>query len=155
MTQKHTVQHYRVELVRDRNVEYPCEAIDGPLAAVRALSSYLSSAVAEKFVVAYLNGANHVLGVETVSMGTMGEAIMSPAEVFRGAILARARGIIVAHNHPSGDCSASDEDEKLTLALVAAGEIVGIPILDHIIVTDTTCCSIRTGVFVDRCEEAA
>ncbi len=137
------MQHYRVELVKDREVSYPTTVIGGPLDAVEALTGYLSAAAAEKVVVAYLNGSNCVVGVETISMGTMGQCTMSPPEVFRGAILARARAIILAHNHPSGDCTPSADDEQMTKALVLAGEVVGIPVLDHIVVADGACYSIR------------
>jgi DNA repair protein RadC len=68
-----------------------------------------------------------------VSLGSLNASIVEPREVFKAAILASAAGVILAHNHPSGDPTPSSEDVAITKRLVKAGELVGIAVLDHII----------------------
>lgn len=69
-----------------------------------------------------------------VSQGGVSSCLVEPREVFREAIRKRAHGVFVGHNHPSGDPAPSDQDCLLTRRLVSAGEVLGIPILDHVIV---------------------
>lgn len=69
-----------------------------------------------------------------VSQGGVSSCLVEPREVFREAIRKRANGIVVGHNHPSGDPAPSDQDCLLTRRLVSAGEVLGIPVLDHVIV---------------------
>jgi len=74
------------------------------------------------------------MAVEVVSIGTLNSALVHPREVFKGAIINSANSIILAHNHPSGDPSPSNEDKEITNRLVEAGEIIGISVLDHIVI---------------------
>ena len=96
----------------------------------------LRYAVREQFVVLLLNSRNRVIGAETVTEGTLTGSIAHPREVFKAAILAHAAAVIVAHNHPSGDPEPSDEDKEITRQLVRSGEVLGIPLLDHVIIGD-------------------
>ena len=88
----------------------------------------------EHFVCLYLNARNQVIRKEVVSIGSLSSAIVHPREVFTTGIALPAASVILAHNHPSGDVSPSQDDINLTRRLVQAGEILGIDILDHIIV---------------------
>lgn len=81
-----------------------------------------------------LNTKNKVLGIETVAVGGLNQAVVEPREVFRAAVKKNAYAIILAHNHPSGDSQLSAEDCLLTERLQMASELIGIPILDHIII---------------------
>ncbi|MEW5842308.1 MAG: JAB domain-containing protein [Bacteroidota bacterium] len=92
--------------------------------------------VREKFVVFWLSAANKVIGFEVITEGTLSSTIVEPREVFRGAIVASCKSIIVAHNHPSGNKEPSKEDLAITEKLKAAGKIIGIEVLDHIIFTN-------------------
>lgn len=83
-----------------------------------------------------LNTKNHILRKEQISEGSLSASVVHPREVFATAIVNHAASIIVAHNHPSGDPAPSSEDEHLTRALQKTGDIIGIPVLDHIIVGD-------------------
>ena len=83
-----------------------------------------------------MNTKNKVIGVFEVSHGTVSASLVSPREVFQKALLANAVSIILMHNHPSGDITASREDIEVTKRLVEAGKIIGIEVLDHIIVGD-------------------
>ena len=81
-----------------------------------------------------LNTKNKVLGIETVAVGGLNQAVVEPREVFRAAVKKNAYAIILAHNPPSGDSQPSAEDCLLTERLQMASELIGIPILDHIII---------------------
>ena len=88
----------------------------------------------EHFVTLYLNARNQVIHKELTSIGSLSSAIVHPREVFRPSVEVSAASVILAHNHPSGDVSPSQDDINLTRRLVQAGELLGIDVLDHIIV---------------------
>ncbi len=92
----------------------------------------------EHCVALYLNSRHQLLYKETVSVGTLNESLVHPREVFEPAIKYLAAHVVVSHNHPSGDEQPSNQDISITKRLVEAGRILGIPILDHIIVTPET-----------------
>jgi len=97
----------------------------------------------EYFIVFYLNARNEILKREFVSVGILTASLVHPREVFSPAIAHSAASVIFVHNHPSGDSTPSEEDLKLTKRLVTAGEILGIEVLDHIIVTKTDFLSMK------------
>ena len=85
--------------------------------------------------VLHLNAANRIIEKELVSVGSVNSAIIHPREVFKKAILNGATGIITIHNHPSGQVQPSKEDRAMWERLDDAGKILGIPVLDHLIIT--------------------
>jgi DNA repair protein RadC len=87
----------------------------------------------EHFLVINLNGAHEVTALRTVSVGLVNRTMVHPREVFAHAIAERASAVILAHNHPSGSVDPSAEDHDITRRLLAAGETLGIPVLDHVI----------------------
>ena len=89
----------------------------------------------EYFVCLSLNGANEVIENRVVTVGLLDSNQVHPREVYADPLTDRAASIIVAHNHPSGTLEASPEDVALTDRLARAGKLLGIPLLDHIIVT--------------------
>ncbi len=89
----------------------------------------------EHFVCVSLNGANEVLATRVVTVGLLDSNQVHPREVFADPITDRAASILCAHNHPSGTLEASPEDLAITRRLVKAGEVLGIRVLDHLIVT--------------------
>ena len=97
----------------------------------------------EHLIAFYLNTSNHIIKRETISIGTINQTITHPREVFEPAIRYNANAIILSHNHPSSDVTASNEDIKTTKMLISSGELLGIPILDHIIVTKSQYTSIK------------
>ena len=123
---------FRVQLVRESGVERP--SLSGPTDAARILCSYLENEDREHFVSLMLDVKNQVIGIHTVSIGSLNCAIVSPREVFKAAILANSASIIVAHNHPSGDVTPSPEDIQVTDTLRKAGKLLDIEVLDHVIV---------------------
>ena len=88
----------------------------------------------EAFRVILLDTANNVIGEQIVTKGSLNASIVHPREVFKKAITESAAGLILIHNHPSGNTNPSDEDKKVTQNLVKAGSIIGIEIIDHIII---------------------
>ena len=90
----------------------------------------------ESFVLLCLDGRNRLLRKETVSIGTLNASLVHPREVFKPAIEMSAASVIIVHNHPSGDPEPSREDIKVSNQIVEAGEILGIPVVDHVIIGD-------------------
>jgi DNA repair protein RadC len=97
----------------------------------------------EHFVVISLNGAHEVISPHIISKGTLNQSLVHPREVFSDAIAERAAAIICVHNHPSGNLVPSTEDETVTRQLAQAGNILGIPLLDHIIISKKGLISLR------------
>lgn len=97
----------------------------------------------EHFICLFLNTKNHVIGQETLSIGSLNASIVHPREVFRAAIQRSSASIICVHNHPSGDPTPSPEDIAITRQLTEAGKIVGIEVLDHVIIGDNRFISLK------------
>lgn len=126
---------YRVQLVREGELAFGGRTtISCPDDAAGILEGYFRDKDREHFVILMLNTKNAVTGFHTVSIGTLDASLVHPREVFKPAILANAASVIAAHNHPSGDPEPSLQDRTLTQRLVTSGELLGIPMLDHIII---------------------
>lgn len=90
-----------------------------------------------------LDGGQRLIAQRTITIGTLDSLLAHPREVYADAIADRAASIIIAHNHPSGDASPSQKDISLTQQLAAAGQLLGIALRDHIILSKTTHFSFR------------
>lgn len=112
------------------------DVIDSAAAAAVALRVNLQTAEQEAFQVLYLDVKNRLLGTCELFRGTVNGTNVHPRDVFREAVKYNAVSVIVGHNHPSGDIRPSSADEALTRRLAEAGKIMGIPLLDHVIVSD-------------------
>ena len=88
----------------------------------------------ECFVVLFLNTRKRVKGHQLVTIGTMDTLLVHAREVFRAAILISASGVILLHNHPSGDPTPSEADIKVTRDLIRAGQILKIEVVDHVVI---------------------
>jgi DNA repair protein RadC len=97
----------------------------------------------EYFLVLTLDGSHSVISSSIVTIGLVNRTIVHPREVFKHAISDNASAIIVCHNHPSGCLDPSDEDLKITKKLEGAGNIIGIRLLDHVIISKTDYYSFR------------
>jgi DNA repair protein RadC len=97
----------------------------------------------EEFWIIILNTKNHVVATEKISQGTLDTAIVHPRECLLPLIRRAASSWIALHNHPSSDCSPSDPDVQLTKRLVDASEIVGIPLLDHLVISTDSYYSLK------------
>jgi len=102
----------------------------------------------EYFLALLLDTRNQLIKVAEISVGSLEGSLVHPREVFKEAISATAASVVFAHNHPSGDPTASEDDIGLTKRLAEVGEIVGIDVLDHIIIGDKNFLSLkREGLF--------
>ncbi|OWZ83916.1 RadC family protein [Natranaerobius trueperi] len=108
--------------------------IEGPEDVYHLLKFRLQNENRECFVVVLVNTKNHLLKVETISVGSLDATIVHPREVFRLAVQMSSSGVILVHNHPSGDPEPSKNDIELTDKLLDAGKLLGIRVLDHVIV---------------------
>ncbi len=97
----------------------------------------------EQFVSLHLDVHLQIIGFQVVSHGTISSSLVHPREVFKAALLSNAHSLVVAHNHPSGSRYASEDDWNTTKQLIEAGEIIGVKLLDHLIVTDSGIISLR------------
>lgn len=98
----------------------------------------------EHFVALYLDASNRVNAYSILSIGSLNFCVIHPREVFQRAMLAGARSIVVAHNHPSGNLTPSNEDQEVTRMLKAAGQMLKMELLDHVIVSDDDYLSLRS-----------
>ncbi len=105
----------------------------------RELANFLRKVIGrqeqENFVVILLNARQRVIDVLQVGQGSLAQVDIHPRELFRDAVKVGAHSIIIAHNHPSGEAEPSEADIKLTNRMAEIGRLVGIPLLDHIVVT--------------------
>jgi len=122
--------------------------ISSPNAVWNLLLPEIACLQKEEFRVLVVNNKNMLLKKSIVSIGTITEAIVHPREVFRDAIREAGSGIIVTHNHPSGNATPSRQDIDTTKRLVEAGKIVGIPLLDHIILTNSSYYSMKENGYM-------
>jgi DNA repair protein RadC len=117
-----------------------------PRACADALMRLLDDEPSEVFGILCLNAKLRVLAYHEVSRGSLDTTVVHPREVFRAAMLANAAAVILVHNHPSGDPTPSPEDVTLTQRLRAAGTLLGIDVLDHLVIGDGQYCSfVETG----------
>ncbi|MAU33613.1 hypothetical protein CL689_04200 [Candidatus Saccharibacteria bacterium] len=108
--------------------------IDSPEKAVEQLAD-IRDKKQEYFVCLTLDGANRLIAKRIITIGTLTSSLVHPREVFAEAITDRAASIIVAHNHPSGNLEPSQADRDVTKRLQSAGELLGIELIDHVVLT--------------------
>jgi DNA repair protein RadC len=116
-----------------------------PKDSAAALMTVLQDQPNEVFAILCLTTKHRVIAYHEVSRGTLDSTLVHPREVFKAALLANAAAIIVSHNHPSGDPSPTLDDLDVTRRLVATGEVLGIPVLDHIVVGEGRYFSFKEG----------
>lgn len=126
----------KVSMIREKELPYTIKEIDSSGKAAELAGQILKGADREYMLILSISCACKPVAVEIAAIGTLNGLMLQPREVFKHAILSNAAGIIMVHNHPSGRCIASKEDEEVTKRMMKAGEILGIPIEDHIIIGD-------------------
>ena len=117
--------------------------ITGSADAAKLMQGRMRYLDREQFQVMMLNHKKAVLGIETVSIGTLNSSLVHPREVFKQAIKRSSSTVILAHNHPSGNCEPSEQDLQVTSRLKEVGQIVGIEVIDHIIIGEDSYYSFR------------
>ncbi len=100
------------------------------------VTAYLAGANRENLLFMRLNSKNRIIGINTVSAGHLSSSIAHPREILKAAILANAAAFVLGHNHPSGDVHPSAEDVEITKRVFAAGDLLGIRLLDHLIIAE-------------------
>lgn len=136
MEQGKYVPLVRLMMVKEKNIPYMAESVSTPEKVAELARKILAGVEREYCLVLSMDNQQKPLAMEIISIGTVNMAPANPREVFKHAILANAANIIIIHNHTSGECTPSLLDMELTKRLIEAGEILGIPVVDHIIVGD-------------------
>ena len=123
------------------------EPVKTPAAIYNLLKRYRNEQQ-EHFIVITLNGAHIPISMFIATIGLVNKTVVHPREVFSQAIQDKAVSIVICHNHPSGTLSASLEDKEITEKICKAGNILGIRVLDHIIISKNGFLSLReSGYF--------
>lgn len=139
-----------MELGRRRNdlTENQRRQIKSPKDIYTEMKPHLMDKSHEEFWIVLLNRANEVIRTLAVSIGGISGTVCDPKMVFNHALEHKASGVVLVHNHPSGQLKASAADISLTVQLKAAGEVLDLPVLDHIIFTDKGFLSfVEEGIF--------
>ncbi len=127
------VPKFTLCMVQENQGAFKAVKITRPEDAAQLLRP-LRLAAEEHFMAIHLNVKNEVIGIHEVAHGTLTESLVHPREVFKGALLANSYAVLVCHNHPSGaSLTPSVEDHAATKQLIAAGKLLGIAIVDHLI----------------------
>ena len=130
------IPRYRITMVKEGDISVERKQIRSPQDVFNMVQGFLADADREYFLILTLSTKNSIMGVNVVSIGSLNSSLVHPREVFKLAILSNAAAVILVHNHPSGDPSASNEDMEITRRLIEASKIIGIEILDHVVVGD-------------------
>lgn len=97
----------------------------------------------EYFIAFHLSATNTICNYQVISHGSLSASLVHPREVFKGALIANSHALIVAHNHPGGSLTPSREDLETTETLIKAGDLLGVKVIDHIIVSSNGLQSLR------------
>ena len=127
--------------INQQKVKIPRE-LSGTQAAI-SYFKFLEEKPVEEFWAVFLNTKNQAIGSKCITVGTLNASLAQPREVFAAALQHMAASVIVAHNHPSGDGEPSSEDIAVTKTLITAGDMLRIPVLDHIVIGKYKSVSIR------------
>lgn len=136
------VPAYKLQLVRDRTVPIHTRLCARPSAAADLFRAYIGDSDREHMVAMFLDAQNRFIGVHTISVGTVDSCMVNPREVFKAALLCNATSLVLAHNHPSGDPVPSQDDIRLTRELQQAAELLDVPVMDHIVVAESSYASL-------------
>ncbi|WP_037352660.1 DNA repair protein RadC [Selenomonas sp. FC4001] len=133
------------EVIRRIMEETPNDnpVIHGPEDVSKFFMPKLLHETKEHFMIAVLNTKNRIIAAPTISIGSLSASVVHPREIFKEAIKYPCAGIILVHNHPSGDPNPSKEDIAVTERLVKAGKIMDIPIIDHVIIAQQKYLSMK------------
>jgi len=134
-----------------RHAVCPKYKIENPVHAYNLLKDEFANEKREHFIVILLDVKGYVINHQVIAIGTLSQTLVHPREVFYPAIRHKAAGLILAHNHPSGDPTPSKEDFEVTELLVKAGGLVSIPVHDHVIIAETGYHSLRQKGFSFSC----
>ena len=129
---------YKLSLVRDNTIKADRKVVNACHDVYPILRDYYDRHDREEMLVVLLDAKHKIIGINSVSVGSVTMSLVHPRETFKAAIISNCVAIILAHNHPSGDPTPSQEDHQLTKRLKECGEMIGIPVLDHLVIGDGT-----------------
>lgn len=132
-----------MHVVREKPARPLSKPIATPEDAIELIKHELRKETREVVVLVLLDSRNQVIGIAVASIGTVNACMIHPREIFLPAVACGAVGVIVAHNHPSGNCEPSAEDKETAKRLVQAGELIGIPLIDFLVLTPKTTLSFK------------
>jgi DNA repair protein RadC len=118
-------------------IPYSGRSIASPEIVAGLARDIIGDAIREQFIVLYLNIKNHLISFATIGIGSVSSCSVSMANIFKGALLCNAVGLIACHNHPSDDPAPSWEDDAVTKRLIEAGKLIEVVVLDHIVVAES------------------
>lgn len=133
---KRKIDVVSLKMLKEKNLEYTFETVKKPVNAVKLVKELIGEVDREYVVVLNLNTKLEPNSIEICGIGSLSESMIHPREIFKSAVLSSAGGIIMVHTHPSGSVEPSPDDILTTQRIRSAGEILGIPLLDHIIIGD-------------------
>lgn len=130
------IVEYSVQLKKERTIFEKSEVINSSEDIVRIMKKCYEFADREKVYVILVDARKKVIGINLVSIGTIDNVIIHPREIFKPAIILGASAIIMVHNHPSGDVTPSKEDYEITDRIIECGNLLEVPLIDHIIFSE-------------------
>ena len=133
-------QGLRLQVVKEEQFPYSCKVTINSPSDVRDLltkSMETHLEAEEVFIMITVDTKHRITGIFEVARGHLSSCIVHPREVFKRALLMNASAVFIAHNHPSGDVMPSRDDTTTTKRLKEAGEVLGVPLLDHLIIGDS------------------
>ncbi|MCK3655214.1 hypothetical protein A4G19_05395 [Pasteurellaceae bacterium Macca] len=144
-------QYIQLQATKEMTKRYLCQKmavsdlISHPELAVMSVQAELEADEKEVVMVLFLDNRNRLIKQEKMFFGTVHQAVVYPREIIKEALKCNASAIIIVHNHPSGDCSPSQEDRQITEKMIRACELVEIRFVDHIIVGKGDYFSFKAG----------
>lgn len=141
------INKYHWKLVREEGFKYSGQTVIKPQTIYKMFKDIIGNEPREHVIAIYLNNKLMVNGFSIISVGTNNAALIHPRDLYQHALLANANAVAIAHNHPSGLTTPSDEDLEITKRLAEAGDVLDIKLVDHVIIGDGECYSIAE----DKC----
>lgn len=133
----------RLSAVREKSLAYHGEILNSAENAAKFIQDFLHNTDREYVVACCTDAKMHPVSVEIVAIGSLQICPLEPREVFKNAVLANAAYLLLFHTHPSGDPQPSNADVDMTKRIKASGELLGIPLLDHIVLGEGKIYSFR------------
>jgi DNA repair protein RadC len=125
---------YKISMIRDGSVCADRQTVTSSRDVLPILRDYFEHHDREEMLCVLLDAKHRIIGINSVSVGSLTLSIVHPRETFKAAIASNCAAIILSHNHPSGDPAPSQEDRQLTTRLKECGTLLGIPVLDHLVI---------------------
>lgn len=129
------LEQVSIRMIKENSIEYS-DSIKSPKEAIEVMRKFMYGLDREQFIVVTLDNQNKPINFNVVHIGTLDRSLVHPRDVFKTAILSNAKSIMLFHNHPAGSLKPSELDLEVTERLVEGGQLLGIQVVDHIIITD-------------------